>query len=191
MEMLKQLSAAELDKVIERATALRLTRVFRFMDLPPELRSSIYRLAIPPEDIEKHVTKGKAPILLQVNRQIHAEFRGLYYSHEFMSVKYYEKKTKSWKMEPDAALLPLILSKRGFCSIRPDLGNIDVMTRDTEATALDLETTAIIGELREGVFTWKEAPQDVGTKCRYYTRSVEIDAWRVETRRICHEMGLE
>ena len=116
-EILERMSVAELDKIIERATKLRPTRIFPFLKLPPELRNRIYRFAIQPEDIEKHVKNGKAPALLKINHQVSAEFRGIYYSYEFMNLEYYDHDTKCWIKEKDAKYLRIILARKGCCRL--------------------------------------------------------------------------
>ena len=83
-DVLKQMTAEELDEVIERALCRRDKRFYRFLDLPPELRNLIYCLVVRSDEVKSHISKHIAPSLLSVNRQIRTEFRGLYYSNKFM-----------------------------------------------------------------------------------------------------------
>lgn len=103
--ILKTMTAEELDDLEGEISSIRGRKFDRFLDLPPELRNQIYRLAIQPAEVKHHMKHGIAPAMLKVNHQIHAEVHRLYYSNAFMKVEYYNVESKSWILEKEAKLL--------------------------------------------------------------------------------------
>lgn len=172
-ECLKTLTATQLQAVMNQAMSLFPSRVCRFLDLPPELRNRIYRFAVRPEDVTKHVKEGKAPAFLKVNRQITAEFLGLYYSHEFMGIEHYDSGSKSWIAEKDSRLFQFVLAKRDFCEIDRVgwyRGSIRSFLRDMAHIVVDFKSP---GSRRRGVFLVKGSAQQKESMCSYSISAIE------------------
>jgi hypothetical protein len=169
--IVETLTVPELDEVIDRASTLLSTRNFRFLDLPPELRNRIYRFAVQPEDIRKHVKEGSAPALLKVNRQIFSEFIGLYYSQESMAIEIYDAKTMSWIHEQDTGFFRIILARRSECHI------VKPYTRASKVLKAYLEGQEAQRSEHEwrpfhlGIFTWNGG----GYLCSYWKDGIKME----------------
>lgn len=126
----------ELAQVIDKATNLRTTRPCRFLELPPELRNTIYRFAIDPQVVETHIRLVKSPALLRVNRQIAQEFSSIYYSTETMSAELYRGPEQGWKVHADRTMLKAMVARWIRCH-----------------TGETLETIASIRAKAEGLYS--------------------------------------
>ena len=187
--VLKTMTAAELDKVIERASAHRGLRFRRFLDLPAELRNRIYSLAIQPQDVEIHARMGKAPSLFKVNKQIATKFEGLYYNEEVMRLVYYDNEREVLAEEQDTELLKLILSRRAKCDVdsRLDLRRGSLKNRliprkpSTDRVQLNVrkgETYRFKTARRSGVLTWHGFSKGTEANCSYPVNAVEAERSR-------------
>ena len=109
-ELLESMSASELKDVLNRVVALRKTLPCGFLELPAELRNTIYCMTITPQVLCNHVKYCASPALLSVNRQTSAEFSSLYFNPEFITVELYHGPAEGWKQHTEPKLLQALVA---------------------------------------------------------------------------------
>ncbi|KAK3699791.1 hypothetical protein LTR37_016300 [Vermiconidia calcicola] len=182
-DLMKSMTPTELKQVMQYASRLRNSQACRLLELPPELRNRIYRLAIRPEAVENHALKGKAPALLKVNRQVSSEFIGLYYSPEFMEAKLYHPTTEAWEDVKDNLVLQAMVAKWGANNVC-HATYLNAMSLSGMNMAISIMKKQLVRtdkhDAQWGVFSWlgsEKYGQEV--LCTFSSRSL---SWKLNER---------
>ena len=163
-ELLESMSASELKDVLNRVVALRKTLPCGFLELPAELRNTLYRMTITPQVLCNHVKYWASPALLRVNRQTSAEFSSLYFNPEFITVELYHGPAEGWKQHTELKLLQALVANWSGYHTSDILDSSARAKRVIEELYSQLKLDV---SLRMGVLRWEGIPEGRVVGCHY------------------------
>ncbi|KAG8158243.1 hypothetical protein KVR01_012004 [Diaporthe batatas] len=165
--MTKSTTAQSVSALDDQATP---AACLSFLDLPAEIRNTIYRFSLIESSPDQRIRGLVQPPLARTNRQVRSESLPIYYGNNRFQV---EIPPKGLMLEPDhwADFIRMFrVFKAGRVEGRPGTGSLQFLrdisfTQDCGTTRQSFDTLQVIFSVPDGRHTLKQASCTVWDKC--------------------------